>query len=65
MKCMFDLNKIIKETIEKFLISESLSKKIFHFCSLDALWGITKYDCFFLTSSDNNDSDARMSVKGR
>lgn len=59
------INNILNETIEKFILNESLSSKVYHFCNIDAFWGICKYNSFILTSSNTNKSDDRMSKIGR
>lgn len=63
-----NLNKLIIESlhysINNFILNESLTSKVYHFCNIDSFWGICKYNAFFLTSSNTNKSDERMSSVG-
>lgn len=61
------MQKIIKEMIDTYvnnLISESLTPIVYHFCDLNALYGICTYNKFILTSSNTNKSDINLSKRG-
>ena len=62
------IDKIIKEVITKHIteniLHESLTSIVYHFCDLKGLWGVCRDNVFFLTSSNTNKSDQRMSKKG-
>lgn len=62
------INQIIQEVIynyiSKNIINESLTSIVYHFCDLKGLWGVCRDNAFYLTSSNTNKSDQRMSKKG-
>ena len=62
------INKIIREVITKYIsanaINESLTTIVYHFCDLKGLLGVCRDNAFFLTSSNTNQSDIRMSTRG-
>lgn len=60
---MNKLQKIIYEevrkTIHKFII-EGISQKLYHFCPINSLYGISESDKFILTPISERTSDAKM-----
>ena len=62
------INKIIHEVITKYIsanaINESLTTTVYHFSDLKGLLGVCRDNAFFLTSSNTNQSDIRMSTRG-
>lgn len=63
------IRQIIQEVMMKYIsqniIKESLTSTVYHFCDLKGLWGICRDNMFFLTSSNTNQSDKRMSRRGK
>ena len=63
------IRQIIQEVMMKYIsqniIKESLTSTVYHFCDLKGLWGICRDNMFFLTSSNTNQSDQRMSRRGK
>ena len=59
---MYDLNILVEEIVYsiKQALNEGLSKRLFHFCPVNAMYSIAKTDCFKLSPVDNRPSDAKM-----
>ena len=54
---MKNINNIIKEEINKFILNENLSGVVYHFTNMNNLISIINYDSMYLTYVDDNKND--------